>query len=94
LDSYHAIIDYTDISDVNLLNIINESAMEVENSFIKTAYKYDYFIQIDLTALNGLTLKSTTPSTLGSSIKNKIPIANLFIKVKIIFYLNISTVLS
>lgn len=30
----------------------------VENNYIKKAYKYDYFIQVDLCAVNGLTLKS------------------------------------
>ena len=52
-------IDYSDISEANILRLINEAAMEIDNNFIKKAYKYDYFIQIDLTAVNGLTLKLT-----------------------------------
>lgn len=50
-------MDYNDVSDCDTLKLMNESAIMVENSFIKKAYKYDYFIQVDLHTINGLTLK-------------------------------------
>ena len=51
------IVDYNDVTDCETLKLINENAIMVENNFIKKAYKYDFFIQIDLNTVNGLTLK-------------------------------------
>lgn len=68
--------------------MINEAAIMVENNFIKKAYKFDFFIQIDLTVVNGLTLKSALehknkpPSDeTKTQNKNKMAIANVFFRV-------------
>jgi len=70
--------------------------MEIDNNFIKKAYKYDFFLQIDLTAVNGLTLHvppilDQTPS---SPQRNTVIIANLFIKVSACCKSNILIVLA
>jgi hypothetical protein len=53
---------------------VSEKALELENSFIREAYKYDYIIQINLTTVNGLTLKYEEN-------QERLPIANVFLKV-------------
>lgn len=37
-------IDYTDICGKEVLKLVNEAAVMVDNTYIKKAYKYDYFI--------------------------------------------------
>lgn len=59
MNQYQLIVDYNDISECDTLKLMNEAAIMVENSFIKKAYKYDYFIQVDLHTVNGLTLKGS-----------------------------------
>lgn len=56
--------DYNDISEANILRLVNEYAVSMQNNFLRNAYKYDYFIQIDLAAVNGLTLKDNVDRTL------------------------------
>jgi len=34
---------------------VNEEAVAIENDFVRASYKYNYFIQIDLNTINGLT---------------------------------------
>lgn len=87
------LIDYQDISNSEVIRLINEAAVLVENAFIKEAYKFEFFIQIDLTVVNGLTLKSVqeTKNKLirEGSIKqgnNPLPIANVFFKVFLYLY--------
>ncbi len=63
------------------MKLMNEAAIMVENSFIKKAYKYDYFIQVDLHTVNGLTLKDSQQDGVRLPIKQKTPIANIFIRV-------------
>lgn len=53
----------------------------VENNFIKKAYKYDYFIQIDLHTVNGLTLRNSQEEGIRLNKKGKTPIANIFFRV-------------
>jgi hypothetical protein len=84
MGQYAFVMDYNDISDCDTLKLMNESAIMVENSFIKKAYKYDYFIQVDLHTVNGLTLKQSQQDGIRLPIKNKTPIANIFIRVSII----------
>lgn len=66
-------IDYRDIVDTEIINLINEKAVMQDNDYIKEAYKYDYLIQINLSTINGQSLKTDTPS-------RKV-IANIFLKV-------------
>eukprot|EP00350_Pseudokeronopsis_sp_OXSARD2_P007848 CAMPEP_0170541778 /NCGR_PEP_ID=MMETSP0211-20121228/1418_1 /TAXON_ID=311385 /ORGANISM="Pseudokeronopsis sp., Strain OXSARD2" /LENGTH=146 /DNA_ID=CAMNT_0010844633 /DNA_START=509 /DNA_END=949 /DNA_ORIENTATION=- len=59
MSTFQVFVDYNDVSECEMLKLMNESAVMVENNFIKEAYRYDYFIQIDLHTVNGLTLKSS-----------------------------------
>lgn len=70
---------------VEKLKLMNEKAIMNENEFVKQAYKYDYLIQINLSSVNGLTLK-TNPQVNKESIQCKTPIANVFFKVGSIPY--------
>lgn len=72
--------DYRDIASADILKLVSEKALQSDNNFIKNAYKYDYLIQINLTTINGLTMKQT----IENKGKPKTAIANLFIKVNIL----------
>lgn len=74
--SFNSIIDYNDIKSTEIIKLINEKALMQENEEIKQAYLYDYLIQIDLTTVNGLSIRSEEhpPTT---------TIANIFYKVSI-----------
>lgn len=73
LQSFHAMIDYRDIGETEIIKLVNEKALMHENDYVKEAYLYDYLIQIDLTTVNGLTCK--TPEN-----KQKLTIANVFFR--------------
>ena len=66
-------IDFRDIVDTEIINLINEKAIMHENDYIKEAYKYDFLIQINLSTINGQSLKSESPA-------RKV-VANVFLKV-------------
>jgi len=66
------------------MKLLNEKALLSENAYIKKAFKYDYIIQINLTTVNGLSLPTENNQS------NKLPIANVFLKVSI--HLNIGKV--
>lgn len=55
VSDYGSMIDYFDICEFSKLPLVNEKAILSENSFIQEEYKYDLFIQIILTAVNGVT---------------------------------------
>lgn len=55
LESYRGVIDFMDIAEVNKMNLVNEKAIVSENAFIRDAYKYNLFVQIILTSVNGVT---------------------------------------
>lgn len=57
----------------------------MQNNFLRNAYKYDYFIQVDLAAVNGLTLKENMDKSKTKSERR--PIANIFFKVNYLLYL-------
>mmetsp|Transcript_19199 Transcript_19199/g.13889 ORF Transcript_19199/g.13889 Transcript_19199/m.13889 type:complete len:144 (-) Transcript_19199:585-1016(-) len=63
-----------------MLKLMNESAVTVENNFIKEAYKFDYFIQIDLSAVNGLTLRPSQTDGLRKKSRTNKAIANIFFR--------------
>jgi len=46
------------LSSADILKLVNENAVMIDNNYIKKAYKYDFFIQIDLLCVNGLALRS------------------------------------
>ena len=73
------------------MKLINEKSIMSDNKFIKEEYRFDQFLQIVLTSVNGLTLKKDESNSIGksgaildqnSSIlkRNEIPIANLYLK--------------
>ena len=46
-------IDFRDIVDTEIINLINEKAVMQDNDYIKEAYRYDFLIQINLSTING-----------------------------------------
>ena len=44
LDDFQGTIDYLDIIEINKMQLVNETAILSQNSFIKEAYKYDWFL--------------------------------------------------
>ena len=87
-------IDFLDIAEVNKLPLINEKAVISENAFISEAYKFDWFLQIVLTTVNGVTLRQQkfdevteiTGALLddanGGTImqRNTVPVANIYLR--------------
>ena len=57
VEDYKGVIDYMDIIEVNKMNLVNEKAIVSENAFIREAYRFNLFLQVVLTAVNGVTLK-------------------------------------
>ncbi len=55
-----------DVIEINKMNLANEKAIVSDNNFIREAYKYNYFLQIVLTAVNGVTLKKNTSAGFDS----------------------------
>ena len=95
ISDYGGQIDFMDVIEVNKMNLANEKAIVSDNNFIREAYKYNYFLQIVLTAVNGVTLKRNSAkgqdgqssgavlSGPDSAIvqRNDIPIANIYFKI-------------
>jgi hypothetical protein len=87
IEEYAGVIDYLDIIEVNKMNLVNEKAILSSKSFIRECYKFNLFLQIVLTTVNGVTLKATqnkSGATLGDNSailqRNEIPIANIYFK--------------
>lgn len=57
ISDFGSTIDFLDIAEINVLPLINEKAVISEDTFISEAYKFDWFLQIVLTSVNGVTLK-------------------------------------
>lgn len=70
LHNFTATIDYRDIGETNIVKLINEQALIQDNDYVKDAYKYDLLMQVNLTTINGQTLKG-----------HHTVIANIFFKV-------------
>lgn len=75
MHAFRAHFDYQDIESLEMIKLINEKALQTENNYIKKAYKYEYLIQINLSTVNGLTLRREDEN------EPKGIIANIFIKV-------------
>jgi hypothetical protein len=56
VEDYICIIDYLDVAELNMLPLINETACLSEERFIQENYKYDMFLQVMLSSINGITL--------------------------------------
>ena len=96
ISDYGGQIDFMDIIEVNKMKLVNEKAIVCENSFVKEAYQFNYFLQIVLTAVNGVTLKrnqsmgDSSNSSVGAVLsgadsaivqRNDVPIANIYFKI-------------
>ena len=93
ISDYGSTIDFLDIAEVNKLPLINEKAVISENAFIAEAYKFDWFLQIVLTTVNGVTLRQnfeTSKEITGALIddtndgaiiqRNTVPVANIYFR--------------
>jgi hypothetical protein len=49
-----------DIGETEVIKLINEKAVQHENEYVQEAYMYDWLLQINLTVVNGLSLKRTS----------------------------------
>jgi len=53
-DQFNLLIDYLDIVSMSRLLIPNEEAADHPEKFVRTNYKFNYLIQIEVSAINGL----------------------------------------
>lgn len=47
-------IDYLDIVSVSILKIPNEEAADHPEKFVRNNYRFNYLIQVEVSAINGL----------------------------------------
>jgi len=47
-------IDYLDIVSVSILKIPNEEAADHPEKFVRTNYRFNFLVQIEVSAINGL----------------------------------------
>ena len=47
-------IDYLDIVSVSILKIPNEEAADHPEKFVRNNYRFNYLVQIEVSAINGL----------------------------------------
>ena len=82
LDDYSLTIDYTDVNEANILKLVNEEAIGIDNDFVRSMFKFNFFIQVDLATVNGLTLKTLLKKKDLSprSRKKRTTIANIFFR--------------
>lgn len=53
-------IDYLDIVSVSILKIPNEEAADHPEKFVRTNYRFNYLIQVEVSAINGLSAVEKT----------------------------------
>ena len=51
---FNMMIDYLDIVSVSILKIPNEEAADHPEKFVRQNYRFNYLIQIEVSAINGL----------------------------------------
>lgn len=54
VEQFNLMIDYLDIVSVSRLMIPNEEAADHPEKFVRTNYKFNFLIQIEVSAINGL----------------------------------------
>ena len=54
MEQFNLMIDYLDIVSVSRLMIPNEEAADHPEKFVRQNYKFNYLIQIEVSAINGL----------------------------------------
>lgn len=47
-------IDYLDIVSVSILKIPNEEAADHPEKFVRTNYRFNFMLQVEVSAINGL----------------------------------------
>ena len=51
---FNLMIDYLDIVSVSILKIPNEEAADHPEKFVRTNYRFNFLVQIEVSAINGL----------------------------------------
>ena len=51
---FSMLIDYLDIVSVSILKIPNEEAADHPEKFVRNNYKFNFLVQIEVSAINGL----------------------------------------
>ena len=51
---FNMMIDYLDIVSVSILKIPNEEAADHPEKFVRTNYRFNFMVQIEVSAINGL----------------------------------------
>jgi len=90
-------IDYHDIVSVSILKIPNEEAADHPEKFVSTNYRFNYLVQIEVSAINGLSAvlsdeeyKQAPESEKGARVlpedqsilvRSNMSLANIFFKV-------------
>ena len=67
---YNLMIDYMDIVLISIIKIPNEEAASHSEKFVRTNYKFNFLVQIEVSAINGL-------SAVSHSIDQQYPPDNL-----------------
>ena len=75
---FNLMIDYLDIVSVSILKIPNEEAADHPEKFVRANYKFNYLLQIEVSAINGLSAveknleedKNGKPKNLGKLPRN------------------------
>jgi len=62
-----------------MIKLINEQVLYIDNDYIKEAYQHEYIIQVNLSTVNGVTLRDH--ANRFHLTKDVQPIANIFFKV-------------
>lgn len=57
---FRMLIDYLDIVSVSILKIPNEEAADHPEKFVRTNYRFNYLVQIEVSAINGLSAVEKT----------------------------------
>ena len=53
---FNMMIDYLDIVSVSILKIPNEEAADHPEKFVRTNYRFNFLVQIEVSTINGLTV--------------------------------------
>lgn len=57
---FNMMIDYLDIVSVSILKIPNEEAADHPEKFVRTNYRFNFMLQVEVSAINGLSAVDRT----------------------------------
>jgi len=97
-DMYNLMIDYLDVVSVSRLKIPNEEAADHPEQYVRKNYMFNYLVQIEVSAINGLSViegkkAPAGEKELGAEIegedkaimrRSNISLANIFFKVSLV----------